>query len=183
MTTSRVRTKRQFPRCQWGTMPMYDGSARAGETCAKSPHHEYSNETLEVLAYGDAEAARVLALRLRHSDFNRALQLALRAVALSGGDTGVLVSAELWRLPQSPTGPTALESVSHMYVMNSLRSLVDYGAYEPYASYEKRIRELADDGDATLQQLDQLVYRLYDDLRKLELDVTGNSHIGGDDDV
>lgn len=180
---SGVQSPRGFPRCQWGTTPMYDGTARVGERCTKSPHHEYSDETLEVLAYSDAEAARVLAMRLRHSDFNRALQYALRSVALSGGDTQVLVSAELWRLPQSESGPTALESASHGYVMNSLRSLVEHGEYRPYASYELRIRELADDGDATLRELDRFVYQLYDDIRQLELDITGNSSIGGDDDV
>lgn len=177
------RATRRFPRCRWGTTPLYDGNVQAGETCAKSPHHDYSSETLEVLAYSDAEAARVLAMRLRHTDFARAMRLALRSVALSGGDTQVLVSAELWRLPQTEHGPTALQAVSHQYVMSSLRSLVDHGEYRPYASYESRIRELADDGDATLRELDRFVHQLYDDIRQLELDVTGNSTIGGDDDV
>ena len=178
-----LRSPRGFPRCQWGTTRIYDGNALAGETCARSPHHEYSNETLEILAYSDAEAARVLALRLRHSDFSRAIQLALRSIALSGGDTQVLVSAEVWRLPQTEHGPTPLETVSHQYVMNALRTLVRHGDLQPYPAYVNRIRELADDGDATLEELDRFVYQLYDDVRQLERDITGNSTIGGDDDV
>ena len=172
-----------YSNCRWGQEPVPGEGMEGVYRCLDSPHHEYSNETLEVLAYGDPEAARVLAMRLRNTDFGYAMQLALRSIALSGGDTEILFSAEAWQVPGRNDEPTPLEQVSHQYVVSSLRNLVRHGAYSGYPPYVTRIRQMSEDSDATMQALDDFVHQLYDEIRQIERDVTGNSRIGGDDDV
>ena len=171
-----------FSRCQWGRSPQYDSNGNVvGETCLESPHHEYTNETLEVLAYSDAEAARVLAMRLRHSDYDRALKLAYRSIALSGGDARILQSAEMWQVTSDNV--TDVARLHQQYVIHSLRDLVEYGEYRRFRPYVERINNSSSDPNATLHELDKLVYRLYDEIKQIEIDVTGRTTIGGDDDV
>ncbi len=130
--------------CKNGFTVERDRAARfQGFLCNSSAYEDYSTEALESLAYGDADAASTLAFRLRHSDYPRALRLALRSAALGDGDVSTLISA----------------------------------------TYEQSIRQLSDDPDAVLDQLDVVVERLLEEARQIELEVTGNSTIGGEDDV
>ncbi len=154
-----------------------------GFSCNPSAYEDYSIEALESLAYGDADAASVLAHRLRHSDYPRALRLALRSVALSGGDVSTVVSATLWRSLQDENGEPSVAGFAQAYVLHSLIRRIRNSTTNIPVSFELNIRKLSDDPDALLDDLDDVVERLLEDVRQIELEVTGGSTIGGNDDV
>ncbi len=154
-----------------------------GYSCNPSAYENYSTETLESLAYGDAEAASVLAYRLRHTDYPRALRQAIRAAALSGGDVRTLISATYWRPLQDENGKPSLSGFGQAYVLHSLIEKIRNSGYRMPAMYEMNIRHISDKPDEMLDELDDIVDRLLDDARRVESDVVGNSTIGGDDDV
>ncbi len=170
--------------CKSGFTIERDSEGRfEGFFCNPSAYEDYSNEALETLAYGDADAASTLAHRLRHSDYPRALRLALRSVALSGGDVTTLVSATLWRPFQDENGEPSAAGFAQAYVLHSLINKIRNSTTNVPVRFELNIRRLSDDPVAVLDQLDVVVERLLDDVRQIELEVTGNSTIGGDDDV
>lgn len=154
-----------------------------GYSCNPSAYEDYDTETLETLAYGDAEAASVLAYRLRHSDYPRAIRLSLRSAALSGGKTSTLMSATMWRPYEDENGGASLSGYGQAYVLHQLIAKLKRKKYSGSPNIERRIRELADDPQAVFEQLDSIANRMYEEIRQVELDVTGYSTIGGDDDV
>jgi hypothetical protein len=154
-----------------------------GYSCNASAYENYSTEALESLSYGDAEAASVLAYRLRHSNYPRALKLAVRAAALSRGNVSTLISATYWRPLQYENGEPSLSGFAQSYVLHSLIEKIRDSNYRMPATYEANIRRISDRPDEMLDELDDIIDRLLDDTRQIESDVTGNSTIGGDDDV
>lgn len=172
------------PDCQFGFMQAYNEDGSLGERhCLRSAYWGYTTETLEQMVYADAEAARVLAHRLKDSDYPRALRLALRSAALSGGDVTALMEARVWRSMSLRNGDADIAGLSQAYVLVSLAHKIRYGSFDDTTQLGTRLRNLADDPDATFQRLDDVVRRLYDDVRRIELDVTGQSTIGGDGDA
>ena len=152
-------------------------------SCNSSAYETYSTAALESLAYGDADAASVLAHRLRHTDYPRALRLALRSVALSGGDVSTLVSATLWRPMHDENGEPSAAGFAQAYVLHSLIKRIRNSTTSISVRFERNIRQLSIDPDAVLDQLDVVVERMLEEARQIELEVTGGSTIGGDDDV
>ncbi len=170
--------------CKSGFTIERDSEGRfGGFSCNPSAYEDYSTEALESLAWGDADAASTLAHRLRHTDYPRALRLALRSVALSGGDVTTLVSATLWRPLQDENGEPSVAGFAQAYVLHSLINRIRNSTTNIPVSYELNIRQLSDDPNAVLDQLDVVVERLLEEARQIEFEVTGSSTIGGDDDV
>ncbi len=170
--------------CKSGFTVERDRAARfQGFLCNSSAYEDYSTEALESLAYGDADAASTLAFRLRHSDYPRALRLALRSAALGDGDVSTLISATYWRPLQGENGEPSVAGFAQAYVLHSLIQRIRNSATNISATYEQRIRQLSADPDAVLDQLDVVVEQLLEEARQIELEVTGNSTIGGEDDV
>ena len=154
-----------------------------GYSCNASAYENYSTEALESLAYGDAEAASVLAYRLRHSNYPRALRLAVRAAALSGGNVSTLISATYWRPLQYENGEPSLSGFGQAYVLHSLIERIRNSSYRMPGMYEVNIRQISDTPDEMLDELDDIVDQLLEDARRIETDVVGNSTIGGGDDA
>ncbi len=170
--------------CKNGFTVERDRTARfQGFLCNSSAYEDYSTEALESLAYGDADAASTLAFRLRHSDYPRGLKLALRSAALGGGDVSTLISATYWRSLHDENGEPSLAGFAQAYVLHSLIRRIRDSATNISATYEQSIRQLSDDPVAVLDQLDVVVEQLLEEARQIELEVTGNSTIGGDDNV
>ncbi len=170
--------------CKSGFTIERDRAARfQGFLCNSSAYEDYSSEALESLAYGDADAASTLAFRLRHSDYPRALRLALRSAALGRGDVSTLISATYWRPLHDANREPSLAGFAQAYVLHSLIRRIRNSAINISATYEQSIRQLSDDPDAVLDELDVVVEQLLEEARQIELEVTGNSTIGGDDDV
>ncbi len=172
------------PDCRFGFTQDYRADGSEGDRhCLKSAYWDYTTETLEQLVYADAEAARVLAHRLKDIDYPRALRLAMRSAALSGGDITALIEARYWRPMNHRNGDPDLSGIAQGYVLMSLADKIRAGQFNRPARFETRLRNLSDEPDVTLSRLDKLVKRLFDDVQEIELDVTGQSTIGGDDDA
>jgi hypothetical protein len=152
-------------------------------TCIRPPYESYSSETLESLAYGDAEAASILAYRVRHTDYPKALKLALRSAALSGGETSTLMSATSWRPLVDENGEPSLSGYGQIYVLHSVIERLRGSAYTRPVMYENKIYELSGDPEQTVRELDNIVERIIAEMEQIELDVTGNSTLGGRDDA
>lgn len=171
-------------RCKNGVTTELDASGNvAGWLCNPSSYEDYSTEALEILAYGDAEAATVLAYRLRQTDYPRAIQMAQRSVALSGGETRALLAATNWRPLVHQNGDADLSGYGQAYVLHRLIERLKDSSYRAPPTYEKRIRQLTDEPDLVFKKLDAVVDHMYDEIRRIELDITGESTIGGDDDA
>ncbi len=170
--------------CQTEWVPQYDSRGReVGKTCRPSEYWEYSNETLETLVYADAEAARVLANRLRHTDLPRAIQLAIRSTALSHGNTSPLRQASIWGNQADANGELTLEGIGHAYVFEALASKIGSFEYRPPLHRVRQIEARSDDARRIIGELDVLVEQIYKDIRRIELEVTGKQTIGRDDHV
>jgi len=146
-------------------------------------YDDYSTAALESLAYGDAEAARLLAYRLRHTDYPRAVKMAQRSAALSGGNTNVLVAAASWRPLTRQDGKPDFSGYGQAYVLHQLIARLKDSNYSAPPNFEKRIRELTNEPERVFQELNAIVDRMYDEMRRIELEVTGESTIGGDENV
>ena len=170
--------------CQFGFRQDYNADGSRGDYhCLKSAYWDYTIETLEQMVYADAEAARVLAHRLKDTDYPRALRLALRSAALSGGDVTAIMEARFWRPLNHKNGDADISGVAQAYLLASLAHQIRFGEYGRSTPLGSRLWTLSDEPDEMMQQLDELVHRLYDDVRQIELDVTGQSTIGGDGDA
>ena len=169
--------------CKWGSQRLLDEAS--GEmlwACTRSGYWNYTTETLESMAYDDAEAARVLAHRVRETDYPRALNLVQRAAALSG-DVTALIEARKWRPLAHRNGDMDLSGVGQAYVLMEAADRINKAKRSRSADYEAMIRQIADDPDVTLQELDDIVNYMLHRMRQIELEVTGQSTIGGDDDA
>ena len=172
------------PDCQFGFRQEYNADGSKGDYhCLNSAYWDYTTETLEQMVYADAEAARVLAHRLKDTDYPRALRLALRSAALSGGDVTAIMEARFWRPLNHKNGDADISGVAQAYMLVSLAHQIRFGEYDRSTQLGTRLRTLTDDPDAMMRQLDELVHRLYDDVQQIELDVTGQSTIGGNGDA
>ncbi len=154
-----------------------------GYSCISSGYEYYDTEALEALAYGDAEAASALAYRLRHTNYPRALKMAMRATALSGGKTSTLTSAAMWRPLLNREGEPDLSGYGQAYVLHRLIEKLKNSSYRAPPTYETRIQDLAEDPQAEFERLDSIVDRMFEEILLIQLNVTGNSTIGDDDDV
>ena len=172
------------PDCRFGFTQDYGADGSEGDRhCLESAYWGYTTETLEQMVYADAEAARVLAHRLKDTNYPRALRLAMRSAALSGGDVTALIEARYWRPMNHRNGDPDLSGIAQGYVLMSLADKIRAGQYDRPARFRSRLSNLSDEPDATLDRLDDLVKRLFGDVQEIELNVTGRSTIGGNDDA
>ena len=169
--------------CKWGSELVYDeDSGKDVWRCSLSSYWNYTTATLETMAYADAEAARVLAHRVREDDYGRAIQLALRSTALSG-NSYPLIEARNWRATAHQNGDVDLSGIGQAYVLMAVADRVNEPENSRSERYEEIIRQSATDPDAAMQQLNEVVERMMDTIRQVELDVTGQVTIGEDDDA
>jgi len=171
-------------KCKWGSEYTHDEeTGEQGWQCTRSGYWNYTTATLEGMAYADPEAARVLAHRLKDTDYPRALKLAVRSVALSGGDVLPLLEARYWRPLNQYNGDADISGIGQAYVLLSLADKIRTLEKPRAERFENRLRHLSDDSEAMLLELDEIVHRLLEETRTIEKDITGNSTIGGDSDA
>ena len=143
------------------------------------PYESYPSDALQALAYSDPEAAAILSLRWRRSDTAAAMRMAVRASALAGGDAGPVVA-----FSNAYPAPTAIDdepvpaTVRVKYVLGAVtRRLGDSRHGTPY--FEAIIREHSPDPDREIALLEERALELIEEMRQVQLDVTGSSTIGG----
>lgn len=169
--------------CKWGSERIFDEEMGADVwRCSLSSYWDFTTETLETMAYADAEAARVLAHRVRESDYPKAIQLALRSTALSGNSTP-LIEARSWRPMVHRNGDPDLSGVGQAYVLMAVADKINSPARSRSKTYENVLRQSSTDPDATMQKLNEIVLRMIENMQQIELDVTGQVTIGENDDA
>lgn len=166
-------------------LPIEDGTATEVFSCEPHepqevhPYASYPTAALESLAYADARAAGLLSRRLRESDSEAAMSLALRAAALSGGDpTPIVAYGNAYPEPAAIDGVPVRKTVHVKYVLSAVtRLLGDPRHSAPY--FEAIIRAHSADPDREIAMLDARAQQMIEEMRQVQLDVTGSSTIGG----
>lgn len=166
-------------------LPVGDGttvevySCEGGPAAEAHPYEAYSNAALESLAYADAKAAEILGMRLRDSDERAAMSLVLRSAALSGGDAGPIVRySNAYPRPTAVDGEPDRKTVHVKYVLSAVTQLLGDDRHSlPY--YTAIIREHSADPDREIAMLDARARQIVNEMRQIELDVTGSSATGG----
>jgi hypothetical protein len=166
-----------------------DGTATPLYSCqparVKPPHPYtgYSTEALASLAYADADAARILGMRLRHDDETAALSLIVRASALAGGDpAAILEYANAYPRPSAIDGSPVRKTVHVQFVLGSVADMLGAGASN-VAYWEARIREKSADADREIDLLRKQARAIVVEMQRIQLDVTGSTDVGGPDDA
>lgn len=170
-------------------LPKPDGTTVATVSCeresapATHPYYRYPNAALESLAYADAEAAQILGMRLIEDDAVRALSLAIRAAALAGGDPApVMRFSNAYPHPVYVDGTPQPAVVRVKFVLAAVTALL---AGEPHGltEWEAVIREHSADPNRELEQLRARARNIIDEMRRIQVDVSGASTIGGPGDA
>lgn len=155
---------------------LYDCIPRDGSP--RHPYEHYSSETLEALAWGDAEAARVLGMRLRERDEAAAMSLIFRASALSGGDpVPVIAYANAYPEPTEIDGVPVRRSVHAKFVLSAVADLLGAGN-SGLPHWEALIRQASTDPDREIGLLMRRAGAIVEEMKAIELEVTGRSTIG-----
>ena len=166
-------------------LPNDDGTTTEAISCEpnepkqRHAYASYPDEALESLAYADAKAAEILSMRLVGRDGEAAMSLALRAAALSGGDpTPIVAYANAYPEPVAVNGVPVRKTVHVRYVLAAVTQLLgDPRHSTPY--FEAIIREHSGDPERELAMLDARAQQMIEEMRQIQLEVTGSSTIGG----
>lgn len=166
-------------------LPDGEGTATAAYSCElrdpapPQPYESYPTAALESLAYADPEAAAVLSLRWRRSDTAAAMSMALRAAALSGGDAGPVVAfSNAYPAPTAIDDVPVRQTVHVKYVLGTVTKLLgDERHSVPY--FEALIRKHSSEPDREIALLQRRANALLDEMRQVQLGVTGATTIGG----
>ncbi|MGI9272176.1 MAG: hypothetical protein ACR2QT_10405, partial [Woeseiaceae bacterium] len=143
----------------------------------------YSSDALESLAYSDAKAAEVLGVRLRDKDLAKSMSLMIRSSALSSGDTGpILHFFHIYPHPHSIDGVPVQKTVRTKFVLSAIVDILSSDSNYT-GKWEDRIREYSPDPEAEIAQLYEQALRIIEEMRQIELEVTGYSTIGGQGDA
>ena len=170
-------------------LPKGDGTVTEAYSCEPlqdepgHPYESYSSAALETLAYSDAKAAEILGMRLREDDEARAMSLILRASALSDGDTSpIVLYRQAYPRPTAVNGKPVKRTHRVKFVLSVVTDLLSTDTYHA-APWEGRIRQYSEDPDREIEQLNERALQIIEDMRRIQLDVTGISTIGGLDDA
>ena len=143
----------------------------------------YSNEALATLAYGDADAAEVLGMRLREHNKKLALSLIIRSSALSGGSTKVLKRyANSYPVPAFVDGEPVMDSIHTRYVLSAVAELLG-DTNVGLQVWEQTVRETSLTPDITIAFLRGKARDIVDEMRRIEQEVVGHTTIAGDHDA
>jgi len=170
-------------------LPNDDGTVTEAYSCEPlqdepgHPYESYSRAALESLAYSDAKAAEILGMRLREDDEARAMSLMLRASALSGGDTApIVLYSQAYPRPTYVNGEPVRKTIHVKFVLSTVADLLDADS-NATAPWEDRIRQLSTDPDKEIALLNERALKIIEEMRRIQIDVTGTSTIGGLDDA
>ena len=156
------------------------------ESAGPQPPHPfttYPNEALESLAYGDADAARILGMRLRLVDEAAAMSLVVRAAALAGGDPApILEYANAYPLPSAIDGVPVRKTVHARFVLGAVADMLEAGSSD-VAHWELVIRHVSTDPDREIEMLRDRATAIVEEIDRIRQDVTGVTGSGGRNDA
>ena len=156
-----------------------DGTVTPLYTCERAekapphPYTTYSDEALESLAWGDADAARILGMRLRLRDEAAATSLVVRAAALAGGDPApILEYANAYPLPGEIDGVPVRRTVHARFVLGAVADMLEKGSSD-VAHWELVIRQVSSDPDREIEMLRDRARAIVEEIDRIREDVTG----------
>lgn len=157
-------------------------SCKPPRPAATHPYAHYGEDTLEAMAYGDAEAAALLGKRLIGADTPRAFDLLIRAAALDGGNTKHIV----WLSDQAfgtleVNGVPQITNIERQYELAALAARLGDTAQEP-VFFRDQLVDIGVDADR-LDSLDAEVEALLQSMRDIQRTVLGEVTIGGHSDA
>lgn len=143
---------------------------------------DYDNQTLESMAYADADAAALLGQRLIDSDTGKSYELLIRAAALDGGNLDHIA----WLADQA-FGTVAVDGepqIQNLQRRYELAALVARLNNDPEISDHLR-NELIDLGitDSALARMDARVGELLESMQDIQRLVQGEVTLGGRGDA
>lgn len=160
-------------------VPNPDGTVTPLYTCERTekvpphPYTNYSNEALESLAWGDADAARILGMRLRLRDEAAATSLVVRAAALAGGDPApILEYANAYPLPSEIDGVPVRRTVHARFVLGAVADMLEKGSSD-VAHWELVIRQVSSDPEREIEMLRDRARAIVEEIDRVREDVTG----------
>jgi hypothetical protein len=146
------------------------------------PYNDYTNATLAKLVYSDADAAEILGMRLRERDEKNAMRLAIRASALSGGETQAIKNyVNAYPAPTFTNGVPNPRTIHTKYVLSAVIDLLG-DPESGVEAWERLVRENSPTPERTVTYLNSKATQIVDEMRRIEHDVAGQSTIAGDDD-
>ena len=165
-----------------------DGEMFTAYSCTpeneKEPHRysHYDNDTLAVLAYGDAEAAAQLGRRLIGTNPDRSYGLLIRAAALDGGN----VEHIAWLAEQAFGAITINDepqvfNIERQYELAVLAARL--GDDSAKSDYLRQALVVAGVDTAELDALDSRALELFESMREIQRTVLGETTIGGHGDA
>lgn len=153
-----------------------------GRVSPEHPYDRYDSDTLAILAYGDAEAAEVLGLRLRRQDEVESLKYMLRAAALSGRADALRAYVNSGTQPLEIDGRPVTRTLRERYVLSLVANAVSADPAE-LALWEAQIRAELPDPHREIERLRREAETLLRRMRDVQREVTGSATLGGLDDV
>lgn len=146
-------------------------------------YESYPTAALESLAYADARAAEILGMRLRDSDRTKALGLTIRAAALSGGDPApILAFSNAYPEPTAIDDVPVRRTVHTKFILSAVADLLG-AEHNNLAYWEAQIRQLSTDPEREIELLQRQARRIVEEMRRIEVELTGSSAIGGQSDA
>jgi hypothetical protein len=122
-------------------------------------------------------------MRLRDEDEEAAMSLIFRASALSGGNAGpILAFSNAYPHPSSIDDVPVRKTVHKKFVMSAVADMLG-APVTGLDFWEDRIREWSSDPEKEIAMLHTQARKIVDEMRQIQLDITGSSNIGGQDDA
>ena len=162
-----------------------DGTAIFPYRCADAadqphPYEAYSDDTLEVMAYSDAEAARLLGLRIYADDPQEAFQWTLRSAALTNSSVPLQNFANAFAPPLRIGDQAILKNYRESFIIAVVADAVGPDT-ENVARMEPLMREVFPNPDEIMERLRPIAIAHIERMRDIQRDVTGTVSIAEPD--
>ena len=176
----------QNPNCTINVryVPNDDGTVTESYSCDPElptephPYEYYDDQALRELAFSDGIAAEILGERLSDSNSQESLGLYIRAAALRGGDpTTLLGYSNLYPTPERINGELVLETVRIKYVLSKAAVYLG-GSPGELDERTADVVEAFPHSEDVIARFDTEAQAIIEQMRDIEIEVTGSSSIG-----
>ena len=139
----------------------------------RHPYADYDSETLEQLAYGDAYAALVYARRIFETDPAKTMDLIRRSAALLQDGTPLVWLATVSYGDVASNDVANVSDIEMYYVLASMANRLPNGRRHPDPRFRATDFHALTDDD--VQRLDAIVDSEFERMKRIRLEVTGQS--------
>lgn len=145
------------------------------------PYASYSDATLEVMAYSDAEAASLLGKRLIERDTGRSYEMLIRAAALDNDFTHLAWLGDQAFGTMAIDGVPQIDNLKRQYELAALSQYL--GEFSGRRDFYRQELSNAGIGADEIASLDERVAELLQQVQDIQRTVHGNVTVGGPDDA